>query len=77
MICAYVDKENPNDPPGFMQPELRSIQNALKSNSGSELARVIEVTAVLPLKCPRTTLSRKIKYANGTYNLLLLYSFYS
>ena len=55
-----------NGPPGFMQPALHSIQNTLKSHSESELTRVIEVTAVLPLKCPRTSISRKITYTNGT-----------
>ena len=64
VICAYAAKGTPNGPPGFMQPALRSIEDTLKSDKESELT--INVTAVLPLNCPRTNLARKINYAKGT-----------
>jgi hypothetical protein len=64
VICAYAAKGTPNSLPGSMHPASRSIQDTLKSDNKNELT--INVTAVLPLKYPRTNLARKINYAKGT-----------
>ena len=74
MICAYAARGVPNCPSGYMQPALRSIQETLKSNTESELT--INVMTVLPLKCPRTNLSRKIDYAKGTKKMAFVAFFF-
>ena len=66
IVCAYACKGTPNGPPGFLQPALRSISEALQASSETELVHDIEVTSILPLKCPRTNQARQILYSNGT-----------
>ena len=69
IICAYASKGTPNGPPGFLQPALRSISEALKAGSETELVSDIQVTSILPLRCPRTNLARKIIYSKGAKNM--------
>ena len=66
VICAYAAKGSPNGQPGYLQPALRSIEDSLKKKMDSDLTRSIDVTSILPLKCPHTNVSKKIDYAKGT-----------
>ena len=59
VICAYAAKGTPNAPPGYMQPTLRSIQKDLKANIDTDVTRAIDVTSILPIKCPRTNEPKK------------------
>ena len=66
IICAYAAKGTPNGHPGFIQPALRALSNTLTTGSESELLNDVQVTSVLPMKCPRTHLARQIHYSNNT-----------
>ena len=66
VICAYAAKGTPNGHPGYIQPALRSIETSLKKKIDSNLTRSINVTSILPMKCPHTNISKKIDYAKGT-----------